>query len=300
MGHGEDTSEVNGLRSLVRSLEGLIDDFPRALLHQVLVFDQSVTRLPERIYSVPVPAESRTTTIKTVMCDLTSRLLAEMANHAKSLQVLSTLDSPKEPQRSFGKLDGNLFTVPAHTHSNSGSGSSQSFSSVGKNPRYDYRTSMPANLPSKSDSGRSTPDSRPASPSNDPRPFSTFAKQVTGSTSPPRHPNPMLNDRTEGRSRASASALSASNLGDRERNKGKGRIGIVIGMMYLLAGRWPDAVKELVQSAAVARNCSDYLWHAKAMDCVLVCLLMFAWAGMDFRVSLHQIDKSNPCAHRLS
>ena len=86
--------------------------------------------------------------------------------------------------------------------------------------------------------------------------------------------------------------FGASSLGERERNKGKGRIGIVVGAMYLLAGRWPDAAKELVQSAALARASSDYLWHAKALDYILVCLLMFAWAGMDFRVSFHQIDET--------
>lgn len=79
-------------------------------------------------------------------------------------------------------------------------------------------------------------------------------------------------------------------LGEREKVKGKGRIGVVVGAMYLLAGRWPDAVKELVQSSTIARNSSDYLWHAKAMDFMLVCLLMYAWAGMDFRVSFQVID----------
>ena len=52
-------------------------------------------------------------------------------------------------------------------------------------------------------------------------------------------------------------------------------------------------MKELIQSATIARGNSDYVWHAKAMDYILVCLLMYAWAGMDFRVSLLNIDPNN-------
>ena len=74
---------------------------------------------------------------------------------------------------------------------------------------------------------------------------------------------------------------------EKERIKGKGRIGTIVGALYLLAGRWPDALKELVDSATVARANSDYVWLAKALDYILVTLLMYAWAGMDFKVSFN-------------
>lgn len=296
-GSGNTVSNVNELRSLVRNLEDLIDEFPKALLHQILVFDHGEASLPERIFPVPAPAKSRTTTIKTVMCDLTSRLLAEMASHAKSLQGLHTLDSPRISS-SAALSNETVSALPPHMNDFLKTGSSGSFSSLDDHKRSDHRMSVPATLPSKSASGISTPDSRPASPSNGVRTPSKPFKEIAGSSSPPSLPKISSHDRADSRGRASASALGVGSHGDRERNRGKGRIGIAIGAMYLLAGRWPDAVKELVQNAAIARNCSDYLWHAKAMDYVLVCLLMYAWAGMDFRVSLHHIDEKNPCTHR--
>jgi hypothetical protein len=79
----------------------------------------------------------------------------------------------------------------------------------------------------------------------------------------------------------SVSGVSAT---DRTKNRVKGRAGVVVGSLFLLAGRWPDALKELVEAANNARASSDYVWHAKALETVLLTLLMFGWAGMDFQV----------------
>lgn len=288
---GVSVSKVDGLRSIVRTLEDLIDDFPKALVHQILVFDHEEIAMPERIYPVPSPAKSKTTTIKTIMCDLTSRLLAEMATYAKSLQGLSFLDSPKVSS-GVPTPNGTGSALPPHMANISRSGSSRSFSPASDRPNVDHRMSLPVNLPSGHASGTSTPDIRPTSPPNrvhTPPTTSSDIKRFSTVQSPPKASD---HDRTDSRGRGSTGGVGVGSLGERERNKGRGRIGVVVGAMYLLAGRWPDAVKELVQSATIATNSSDYLWHAKAMDLMLVCLLMYAWAGMDFRVSLHIIDKS--------
>jgi hypothetical protein len=65
----------------------------------------------------------------------------------------------------------------------------------------------------------------------------------------------------------------------------KGRLKGVVGSLYLQAGLWPEALKELVEGATIARAGSDYIWHAKALETMLLCLLMLGWAGMDFQVS---------------
>ena len=293
-GIGEDTSKMNELRPLVRTLEDLIDDFPKILLHQILVFDHDESPMPERIYPIPAPAKSKTTTIKTVMCDLTSRLLAEMATYAKSLQNLGSLDSPRVSSNAT-TIDRVISGLPADVNEPSRTSNSQSFPLVGEHMRPELSVPMPGNLPSNLNAGNSTPDSRPTTPSNDIRTTPTSFNEITGSTSAKSPPEASSHARADSRGRAPASGSGVGSLGERERNKGKGRIGITIGAMYLLAGRWPDSVRELVHNAAVARNSSDYLWHAKALDLVLVCLLMYAWAGMDFRVSLHHIDKTNAC-----
>ena len=298
-GIGEDTLRVNELRPLVRTLEDLIDEFPKALVHQILVFDHDELPMPDRIYPVPSFAKSKTTTIKTVMCDLTSRFLAELAISAKSLQSLQSLDSPRISSTTTTS-NGAASASSTSMTDVSRTGNARSFSPGGDRVKPGQRMSIPANPPSNSPSGITNPDSRPTTPSNGVRTPPTSFSEITGSSSVQSPPRPSSHDRTDSRGRASGGALGAGSLGERERNKGKGRIGVTIGAMYLLAGRWPDAVKELAQNAAIARNCSDYLWHAKAMDLVLVCLLMYAWAGMDFRVSLHHIERKNLYTHVFS
>lgn len=58
-----------------------------------------------------------------------------------------------------------------------------------------------------------------------------------------------------------------------------------MGSLYLMAGCWPDAVKELSDGATVAKANNDHMWHGKALDYLLVICLLYAWAGLDFRVS---------------
>ena len=275
------SSRVEKLKALVRTLEDLLDNYPRALVHQILVFDHDEDSLPERIYSVPSAAKSRTTTIKTVMCDLTARLLAEMSTYAKSIQALPSLDSPRiHIDETSG---GVISALPPHVLELPKVSNSRSHSPIGDTSRSEQRMSVPASL---TFGGKATPPaatSRPTSPYERANTPSSSVTDVTASKPPDQ-------DRASSRGRYSATVSGSGSIGERERNRARGRIGVVIGALYLLAGRWPDAVKELVSSATMARNTSDYLWHAKAMDYVLVCLLMFAWAGMDFRVSSQELD----------
>ena len=290
-----DHSKVLGFEWLSIGLDNLSQEYPKALVHQILIFDYEESSLPEGIYPVPPLARSRTTTVKTVLCDMTSRLLAEMAPYAKSLQALSSINSPNTS--SLPVFHGVASALPPHMGhlSRASSGvNSRSSSPAGERSDSKHRMSMPARITSETDSRSSTPDSRATSPFSPP---STNGQTGLPATKSPPKESSVERPRAESRDRTSASGSGVGSLGERERNKGKGRIGIVIGAMYLLAGRWPDAMKELVQSATIARASSDYLWHAKALDYILVCLLMFAWAGMDFRVSFHQIDESSLFIH---
>lgn len=294
--------EELGFESLSRGLDDLIQKHPKALVHQVLVFDYERFSLPKGVYPVPSPAKSRTTTVKTVMCDMTSRLLGEMAPYAKSLQGLPSLDSPRvSSESSFNVVASALPLHMGHLSRASSDVNSRSSSPAGERSESTHRMSIPARVTSEMKSRSSISDSRATSPSGriTPPPTTNGLPGVSATTSPPRELG-IERARAESRERISTSGFGAGSLGERERNKGKGRVGIVIGAMYLLAGRWPDAVKELVQSATTARASSDYLWHAKALDYILICLLMFAWAEMDFRVSFHQIDERNLSKHGRS
>ena len=205
--------------------------------------------------------------MKTVLCDITSLLLSELDEFAKTIQNIPSIESPKAS--SWGPQRGpDLRPRPTD--------------------RLFHRMTMPAHLPSKPNGTPETPvgstQSSPA-PSDHETPTTfdeiTRSIQLSNRSSTFGKPNSLPSSKEHSRDRMSVSSMSAT---DRTKNRIKGRTGVVVGTLFLQAGRWPDALKELVDAASNARASSDYVWHAKALESILLCLLMFGWAGMDFQV----------------
>ncbi|KAL2067789.1 hypothetical protein VTL71DRAFT_15885 [Oculimacula yallundae] len=300
-GNGVPRPEHN-MRELYQDLEDLRDRYPKALVHQILLFDhvqeKSAAPLPEGLVPVPPPAECKRTTMKTIMCDISSLLLAEMTTLAKSLQALPTVESPSQSQISRqnngawqqGQTDAisrrnSQFSLPSDPRSNSPGGSLD---------RSHVRMSMPAQL-QRANSSSASPSVRPSSPTNGvagARVASTFDDIVGSGGRDLKNGQKAVPSRFAGgdairdtsQDRVSVQGFGSNSISERSRNKGKGRIGIVIGSLYMTAGRWPDALKELVEGASIAKNNLDHLWHAKALDNILVSMLMLAWAGLDFQI----------------
>lgn len=266
----------------------MASDFATALVHEALVFDcdMSTDRIPEGLTAVPPLARSKTTTIKTIMCDLTSHLLAEMASFARSLQELPSIETPRAPrqnvQRPLARYSVAAGTLPTE--------SGQPALPPTEFERGEHRMSMPAHLLANLGSRSSTPEGRSISP---PSGRSSPPAVLDGIGSAPASPPSRAVDRQRpmSRDRASMQGFGSNSLLERERTKSRGRIHIVIGSLYLLAGRWPDAVKELVDGATAAKINSDHVWHAKALDNLLVICLLYAWSNIDFQVST-QIAKN--------
>ena len=276
---------------LQQEREKTIEAYPRSLVHRILLFDHitSATNLPEGLMAIPSPKSSNTTTMKTVMCDLTSQLLADMTGLARSMQALTSMDTPRAYQDDVaveGALDGASYgTGLSRPTSANQDTRSRSPARKGLNPQ--NRMSMPVHMPSTSRSRTATPDGRPLSPPGRSQTPPTTFDEIAGARVASTPSKSGANDsRQQSRDRVSLQGFGAGGSGEKERVKGRSRVGTIIGAMYLLAGRLPDALKELVESATIARANSDYAWLAKALDYIVVTLLMYAWAGMDFKVSL--------------
>ncbi|KAL4914250.1 TRAPP II complex [Aspergillus aurantiobrunneus] len=261
-----------GLVELQQELELLKEKNPRALVHQLLVFDydgvSKATNDPDNVLWIPPPQASKATTMKTVLCDITSLLLSEMDEFAKTIQSIPTIESPKAS--SWGPHRGpDLRRRPTD----------KTF----------QRMTMPAQVPADPNGTPETPQgSSQSSPTPEDHETPTTFDEITRSIQLASRSSTTLgkagslpSSKEHSRDRVSVSGLSAT---DRTKNRIKGRSGVVIGTLFLQSGRWPDALKELVEAASNARASSDYVWHAKALESILLCLLMFAWAGMDFQV----------------
>lgn len=287
---GATKGKSGDIEDLQNSLAMIKEQYPSALVHQVFIFDcdTSFSELPVPLVSIPSLAKSKTTTMKTIMCDLTTLLLAEMTSYAKSLQALPNIETPKSTpnehlSRDYHPAQGTQ-TESFHRPESriSGTSNAQYSSLATEAERHQHRRSV-ANPVSTASTGireRSRSTSNSIRVGNPPMAFA----QNSGM---PEVPTPSAEKDTPkqpSKDRVPIQGFGSGSVGERARNKARGRIGVVMGSMYLLAGRWPDAIKELIESAAAAKANSDHVWHAKGLDYILVCLLMYAWAGMDFEV----------------
>lgn len=280
-GTNEKHPTPEGLDILLEELDAVKERNPRALVNQLLVFDYEglgkLTNGPDNVLWVPRPEASKATTMKTVLCDITSVLLGELDEFAKTIQSIPSIESPKAS--SWGPhRNPELRPRPVD--------------------RLLSRMTLPAQLPSSPNGGPpETPLSSNASspaPSDHETPttFDEITRSIHLSRTNSGGRSPSISSPKEhSRDRMSVSGLSAT---DRTKNRIKGRAGVVIGTLFLQAGRWPDALKELSEAANNARAGSDYIWHGKALESILLCLLMMGWAGMDFQVcimSLHLMKR---------
>ena len=59
---------------------------------------------------------------------------------------------------------------------------------------------------------------------------------------------------------------------------------VALGLLQLQGGHWSKALEQLTDGARGARDANDPAWHAKALEGILVCMLLHMWAGMSFVV----------------
>lgn len=295
-----DDDEEEDARELQETVDSLGEQFPRALSHILMMFDSQAQykhpRLPQNTVLIPPKSLLKTTTMKTCMCDITATLLAEMTTLAKSIQALPTVLSPASANGSTETTQSWASSESAVTQfSRRGSqalSTSRPDSPVSNSQKDLHRMSMPV-LPSTV-GPLSLEDPRAASPSTQGTrtPPTTFDEisginaantlhQTNSNSSKPGS----ASTKDSAADRVSIHGFGSGGVGERARNKGRGRISIVIGTLYMCAGQWHEAVRELLEGATRARAFSDHLWHAKALEHIMVCLLLFAWSGMEFQVS---------------
>lgn len=300
------TTEQN-IRALYQELEDLRDTFSKALVHHVLIFDyvsptETPIPLPEGIITVPPPEHCKRTTMKTIMCDVSSLMLAEMTTLAKSFEGMTVIDSPGQASgaRGLNGLSAGLKDAALSRRNSQHSlpTNSRSSSTSGMADRAQARMSMPP-MPSEASrlpSSSSMPgfDGRPSTPvrSGLSTPPTTFDEISGGSLSDPSTPQQndairsAAGDQTKStvHDRVSVQGFGPGSMNERWRNKGRGRVLVILGSLYLQAGRWSDALKELSEGAIVARSINDHIWHGKALELIVVSLLLLSWSKIEFQV----------------
>ncbi|RCI07706.1 hypothetical protein L249_5714 [Ophiocordyceps polyrhachis-furcata BCC 54312] len=280
------THPESSVQALEEELEKLRESHPKALVHRVIVFDhvasETDTPLPDGVVSVPPVEDCKRTTLKTVMCDVSSLLLAEMTTLAKSFEGISVIESPGQAAAASRHIEGNAAsstTARRNSHFSLPHHEPRPNSAAGLENVRQARMSMPpmASIRPPINSTSSLP-ARPSTPVKGGLPSIPMSPDDAdaGSLSSPEQ-------KRDG-DRVSVQGFGVGSPNDRWRQRGKGRTSVVIGSLYLQGGRWIESLKELCEAASTARSLNDHVWHGKALELIVIDLLLLAWAGMSFQV----------------
>ncbi|RBR13167.1 uncharacterized protein FIESC28_08353 [Fusarium coffeatum] len=316
-GAGPTTTEKN-IRALYQELEELRDTYPKALVHHVLIFDYANPHsteipMPEGLIDIPPPEQCTVTTIRTVMCDISSLLLAEMTTLAKSFEAMTNIESPvpysttsrhTNGTGSWGGEGGLNSLLKRNSSITSSKHSSRSNSAGGVMDKAHARMSMPVNVRPGLHSSNSTPglsSTPPKSNLSNPPMTTDGPSPPTSDRSTPEPsalPETSENSRSASRDRISTQGFGSGGVNDRWRHRTKGRAAVVVGSMFLQAGRWTDSIKELSDGAMAARSVNDHLWHGKALELILVNLFLLGWSNIEFHVPTVLIQFPDKPAHK--
>lgn len=307
--HSKDQDELNPhdarAKEFLSLVDSLRDEYPRVLLHRVLLFDNSdletESKIQDSLIMVPSAEKIKPTTMKAITCDLTASILAEFTSFSKSIQALPSIASPTVTQLLSTHAQRHGDDQPNLNHTGSYTSDRSRSSSPALGPRETNRMSVPV-LPSSLSNVTSESSIRTDSPNGSKSPAKTFEEiashepSMVGIGGPvglkPR-PGSVAISRDTSQDRVSVHGFGSDSSTEKTRNKGKGRVGVVIGSIYLQAGRWEDALRELIASGLKARSFSDHIWHAKSLENIMVCMLLLTWSGFEFKVSANFVPDTN-------
>ena len=253
-----------GAEEALLALQALLESFQsikllqgKALVRQLVVFDaegidndiRGVMRVPATLSQLPA--------LRNLMCDITALLLVGFGDLVRSLQDLPAIESPSigAPNRSSAHY-GDLAS------------------------RVRQRMSIPVT------SGPSTPIGDRSTTNPSPAPGDGTAKDMRKPA--PRPPALELRSESSSRDRSqdrySVAGTPNAVPPSPRLAVSKGRLRIVTGALCIEAGLWPDALKSLSEGVAAARANSDYIWHARGLECLLICMLLLVWAELSFEI----------------
>ncbi|KAI1438789.1 transport protein Trs120 or TRAPPC9 TRAPP II complex subunit-domain-containing protein [Xylaria sp. CBS 124048] len=302
------TLAERNIRILYQELENLRDTYTRALTHHVLIFDynppsENMIPLPEGFKAIPSPEQCKRTTMKTVMCDISSIMLAEMNTLAKVFEGMTPIESPGQAPMRPGFHHPSPWTpddLNPHGRRNSQFATSTMTRSSSLSGAVDMREARMSMPPIKSlpfGSNNSSPSVRPTTParsglSGPPTTFDDIAS-VNGSNvdidghgkkNGSRANSSEENSKSTSQERIAVQGFGPGGPNEKWRHRGKCRATVILGSLYLQAGRWSDALKELIDGATAAKAINDHLWHGKALELVFISLILLAWAGHEFQL----------------
>ena len=268
--NGLQTGEKTDQEKARKCMETLRERHPRVVDRQLLVLHardcqdsgmKGVTFLHD-------PDVDYRASIHSAVCKISARLLGELATYTLALQASPSIQTPGRAVRKVHR-PGSLQEFERRSASaHSTSGQTVAEPTTPTNERA---------IPSLSDA------TSPPPTSFDQVPHKSRASMVLSRSNSPTHGNLKHAARASSQDGVAAQGFGASSQ-EKLKARGKMRVGIVIGSIWLMAGQWAEALKILSEHIPKARSLGDTLWQAKGLDLLVICQLLHAWAGIEFAI----------------
>ncbi|KAK3705793.1 hypothetical protein LTR37_013100 [Vermiconidia calcicola] len=271
---------VDGLRGAERgekkeldgAAEYLRERHPRVVHRQLVVLheqDEGSDQASGNVVYVGNADEPNSASLREAVCQLSARFLKELNTYTTALQGSPSIATPGQTARS---LQRNVSQREQERRPTSG---------------YSTPSQSTEALSPVDDNGSRPPPSKRGLPA-------TSFDQIPGANNAPSG-IPRSDSRTSSRSKPGGRASSQDRVSiqgfgsggtsqEKLKQRGKARVGIVTGSIHMLAGQWSEAMRILSDNTNKARMFTDHVWHAKGLECIVVCLLLHCWAGLEFQI----------------
>lgn len=264
-GLGEGLAEQQ--KELKAATEYLREKHPRVVHRHLLITQDTDKELLEHVdnaIAVEQPLEAGHPSLQHAVRMLAVRFLRELSTYVQAMQASPSIPTPGQTSKALQKTS---WLRDADQRSNAGSG---------------YGTPNELGSPVGED-GPSRPPSRSRG-----SPATSFDQMPGANTVPSALARSESaagrGGRASSHDRMPIQGFGTGGSQEKSKKRGKARVGIVVGATYMVAGMWKEALQILVEHTTQARALQDHLWHAKGMENILACLLLHAWAGLDFQL----------------
>lgn len=259
---------------------------PRVVHRQLLILDEAeeqvIQGVDNAVHTQHIE-QSDDPALKEAVCQLSARFLAELATYTRAMQASPSIQTPGQTARSLQRTNSlrEQERRPASGHST---------------PSHSSEVNSPVD-----ESGSRPPPFARGTAATSFDQVSSAGSAPNVSTRPDSRSSNLSKPgaRASSQDRVSVQGFGSNTSQEKVKQRGKARVGIVVGSIYLMAGQWSEALRMLVENTTKARMLADHIWHAKGLESIVICLLLHAWAGMDFVVPsvCHPITEKTTSGH---
>lgn len=122
----------------------------------------------------------------------------------------------------------------------------------------------------------------------------TNGSQSNGSQSISHSPAGSFSSITSSRIKSGSISIG---LNDRSKAKQYGRSKKYLAGLYLITGRWQDALREFSEAASSLKTAHDHLWHASALEGIGICLLLLSFLEVPTAIPSIALQAANVSSH---